>query len=144
MKPQPDPSYRHRFPAEVISHAVWLYHVFSLSLRDVELLLAERGVVVSYESVRRWCTKFAASFADRMRRPRPQHRIQSAQIPRYFTMEGWARGKIKGEGLGDQPTQYRRHWHDARMQVGRKAEEAVGILVVREADFAQCSAAQRR
>ena len=72
MKPQPDPSYRHRFPAEVISHAVWLYHVFSLSLRDVELLLAERGVVVSYESVRRWCTKFAASFAERMRRRRPQ------------------------------------------------------------------------
>ena len=72
MKPQPDPCYRHRFPAEVISHAVWLYHVFSLSLRDVELLLAERGVVVSYESVRRWCTKFAASFADRMRRRRPQ------------------------------------------------------------------------
>src|ERR1700688_559975 len=47
MKPPPDPHYRHRFPAEIISHAVWLYHVFSLSLRDVELLLAERGVVVS-------------------------------------------------------------------------------------------------
>ena len=72
MKPPPDPSYRHRFPAEIISHAVWLHHVFSLSLRDVELLLAERGAVVSYETVRRWCTKFAASFADRMRRRRPQ------------------------------------------------------------------------
>jgi putative transposase len=47
MKPPPDPHYRHRFPAEIISHAVWLHHVFSLSLRDVELLLAERGVVVS-------------------------------------------------------------------------------------------------
>jgi transposase-like protein len=43
MKPPPDPHYRHRFPAEIISHAVWLYHVFSLSLRDVELILAERG-----------------------------------------------------------------------------------------------------
>jgi putative transposase len=53
MKSPPDPHYRHRFPAEIISHAVWLYHVFSLSLRDVELLLAERGVVVSYETVRR-------------------------------------------------------------------------------------------
>jgi putative transposase len=42
MKPSPDPHRRHRFPAEIISHAVWLYHVFSLSLRDVELLLAER------------------------------------------------------------------------------------------------------
>ena len=49
MKPPPDPHSRHRFPAEIISHAVWLYHVFSLSLRDVELLLAERGIVVSYD-----------------------------------------------------------------------------------------------
>ena len=72
MKPPPDPSYRHRFPAEIISHAVWLYHVFSLSLRDVELLLAERAAVVSYEALRRWCKKFAASFADRMRRRRPE------------------------------------------------------------------------
>jgi hypothetical protein len=46
-------------------------HDFSLSLRDVELILAERGVVVSYETVRRWCKKFAASFADRLRRRRP-------------------------------------------------------------------------
>src|SRR5579872_822001 len=63
---------RHRFPAEIISHAVWLYHVFSLSLRDVELILAERGIVVSYETVRRWCKKFAASFADRLRHRRPR------------------------------------------------------------------------
>src|ERR1700761_1959176 len=72
MMPKPDPHYRHRFPAEIISHAVWLYHVFSLSLRDVELILAERGVVVSYETVRRWCKKFAAGFADRLRRRRPR------------------------------------------------------------------------
>jgi putative transposase len=70
MKPPPDPRYRHRFPAEIISHAVWLYHVFSLSLRDVELILAERGIVVSYETVRRWCKKFGADFADRLRRRR--------------------------------------------------------------------------
>ena len=73
MKSPPDPHYRHRFPAEIISQAVWLYLVFSLSLRDVELILAERGVAVSYETVRRWCKKFATSFADslRQRRPRP-------------------------------------------------------------------------
>jgi putative transposase len=46
--------------------------VFSLSLRDVELLLAERGVIVSYESIRRWCLKFARSFADKLRRRRPR------------------------------------------------------------------------
>jgi putative transposase len=73
MKSSPDPHYRHRFPAEIISHAVWLYHVFSLSLRDVELLLAERGIVVSYETVRRWGMKFGETFAACLRggRPRP-------------------------------------------------------------------------
>ena len=45
MMPQPASYPRHRFPAEIISHAVWLYHLFSLSLRDVELILAERGVI---------------------------------------------------------------------------------------------------
>ncbi len=73
MKKPPDPHYRHRFPAELISHAVWLYHVFSLSFRDVGLILAERSVIVSYESIRRWCLKFGASFANNLcrRRPRP-------------------------------------------------------------------------
>ncbi len=70
MRASPDPHHRHRFPAELISHAVWLYHVFSLSLRDVELLLAERSVVVSYESIRRWCRKFGQSAANGLRRRR--------------------------------------------------------------------------
>ncbi len=61
MRASPNPQHRHRFPAELISHAVWLYHVFSLSLRDVELLLSKRGVVVSYESIRRWCRKLVHS-----------------------------------------------------------------------------------
>ena len=74
MKPPPDPHYRHRFPAEIISQAVWLYHVFSLSLRDVELLLAERGVVASYETIRRWCKKFGQTFADRAPPPAPARR----------------------------------------------------------------------
>jgi putative transposase len=52
--PQPSPlCKRYRFPGEVISHAVWLYHRFLLSYRDVEELLAERGIAVSYETVRR-------------------------------------------------------------------------------------------
>jgi putative transposase len=63
---------RHRFPGEIISHAVWLYHVFSLSLRDVELILAERGIVVTHESIRHWCLKFGADFARRLRRRRPR------------------------------------------------------------------------
>jgi putative transposase len=72
MKAPPDQCYRHGFPAEIITHAVWLYHVFSLSLRDVELLLVERGIVVSYETVWRWCGKFGDSIAKRLRRGRPR------------------------------------------------------------------------
>jgi transposase-like protein len=58
--------------AEIISHAVWLYHVFSLSLRDVELILSERGIRVTHESIRRWGLKFGPEFATRMRRRRPR------------------------------------------------------------------------
>src|ERR671933_1122461 len=72
MRSPPDPHHRHRFPAEIIAHANWLYHVFSLSLRDVELILAERGVIVSHESIRRWCLKFGQVFADKLRRRRPR------------------------------------------------------------------------
>ena len=61
-----------RFPAEIISHAVWLYHVFSLSLRDVELILAERGITVTHESIRNWCCRFGSEFAAKLRRRRPK------------------------------------------------------------------------
>ena len=61
---------RHRFPGEIISHAVWLYYRFLLSYRDVEELLAERGIVVTYETIRQWCRKFGPTFAGRLRRRR--------------------------------------------------------------------------
>ena len=48
----------HRFPAEIISHGVWLYYRFCLSYRDVEALLFVRGVLVAYEAIRKWCRKF--------------------------------------------------------------------------------------
>ncbi len=60
----------HRFPPAIISHAVWLYHRFSLSFREVEELLAERGVIVSYEAVRQWCLKFGQAFAKKLRHRR--------------------------------------------------------------------------
>ena len=63
---------RHRFPPQIISHAVWLYHRFSLSFRDVEDLLAQRGVEVSYETIRRWCLKFAPSYAANGKRRQPR------------------------------------------------------------------------
>ena len=68
---------RHRFPAEIIQHAIWLYLRFTLSYRDVEELLAERGLDVSYETVRRWVLKFGPLIARKLRqgRPRPSARV---------------------------------------------------------------------
>jgi putative transposase len=63
---------RHRFPAEIISHCVWLYFRFCLSYRDVEELMAERGVILTYEAVRSWCRKFGQTYANQVRRRRPQ------------------------------------------------------------------------
>jgi hypothetical protein len=63
MTASPNPYRGFRFPAEIIEHAVWLYHCFSLSLREVELILAARGVVVSYESIREWGVRFGLLFA---------------------------------------------------------------------------------
>ena len=59
---------RHRFPPEIIQHAVWLYYRFNLSSRDIEDLLAERGIAVSYEAIRLWCIKFGPQFARRLKR----------------------------------------------------------------------------
>src|ERR1700716_596004 len=64
--------HRHRFPPPIIQHAIWLYLRFTLSYRDVEELLAERGLEVSYETVRRWVLKFGPGFARRLRRSRPR------------------------------------------------------------------------
>ncbi len=62
----------HRFPPDVIRYAVWLYFRFPLSYRDVEDLLAERGIDVSYETARRWALKFGQDFARRLRKTRPR------------------------------------------------------------------------
>jgi putative transposase len=67
------PSYKgHRYPVEIISHCVWLYHRFPLSFREVEELMLERGIVVSYETIRRWCGKFGQTYAGALRRRRPR------------------------------------------------------------------------
>ncbi|MGW0962225.1 IS6 family transposase [Streptomyces gelaticus] len=66
------PSYKgHRYLVEIISHCVWLYHRFPLSFREVEELMLQRGVLVSHETVRRWCAKFGQAYADGLRRRRP-------------------------------------------------------------------------
>jgi putative transposase len=66
------PYKHHRFPAEIISHGVWLYYRFCLSYRDVEELLFARGVIVTYEAIRKWCRKFGQAYANQLRRQRPK------------------------------------------------------------------------
>jgi putative transposase len=65
------PSYKgFRFPAEIISHCVWLYHRFPLSLREVQEMMLQRGIVVSHETIRQWCTTFGQTYANALRRRR--------------------------------------------------------------------------
>ena len=67
------PSYKgFRFPVEVVSHCVWLYHRFPLSFREVEEMMLERGVVVSHETIRQWCYRFGQTYANELRRRRPR------------------------------------------------------------------------
>src|SRR5688572_32705401 len=88
---QPVSYARHQFPPDIIRHAVRLYLRFTLSFRDVEELLAERGLEVSYESVRRWVLKFGPAIARNLRRSRPR------PSPRWHLDEMAAR--IAGERL---------------------------------------------
>ncbi len=63
------PSYRgFRFPSEIISHAIWLYHRFCLRFREVEELLAERGITLTYETIRQWCQKFGPDYARKLKK----------------------------------------------------------------------------
>ena len=72
MRTPPASYRRHRYPPQIIAHTVWLYHRFSLSFRDVEDLLSERSVEVSYETIRRWCLNFGPGYAARSKKRRPQ------------------------------------------------------------------------
>ncbi len=61
-----------RYPGDIISHCVWLYHRFPLSFREVEEMMLQRGIVVSHETVRQWCAKFGQTYANQLRRRRPR------------------------------------------------------------------------
>src|SRR5204862_2487404 len=95
---------RHRFPPIVIQHAVWLYLRFTLSYRDVEDLLAERGLDISYETVRSWVLKFGPVIARRLRRrrPRPSNRWHLDEMVVRIAgkrMYLWRAVDHEGEGL---------------------------------------------
>jgi putative transposase len=82
-------SYKHhRFPAEIISHGVWLYFRFCLSYRDVEELLFARGVLVSYEAIRKWCQKFGQAYANQLRRRRSRSGDKSNLDEVFLTIRG--------------------------------------------------------
>jgi putative transposase len=101
---------RHRFPPEIIAYAVWLYFRFPLSLRLIEEMLLERGIVVSYETVRRWALKFGPAYARRLRRKTPSRRDiwhldevvvtiagQKHWLWRAVDQDGWLRRKFGKE-----------------------------------------------
>ena len=93
---------RHRFPPAIISHAVSWYYRFAVSYRDVEEMLALRGIVVSYETIRRWCLKFGPRFAaeTRRRRPHPRdHWHRDEMYPRINGRTWYLWRAVDGEGL---------------------------------------------
>src|SRR5437867_9140965 len=78
----------HRFPGEIISHGVWLYYRFTLSYRDVQELLFERGITVSHEAIRKWCLKFGQDYTNQLRhrRPRPGDKWHLDEV--FLTING--------------------------------------------------------
>jgi putative transposase len=83
------PSYKgFRYPAEIMSHCVWLYYRFPLSFREVEEMMLERGVVVAYETIRAWCRKFGQVFANGLRRRRPRPGDQWHLDEVFLTIRG--------------------------------------------------------
>src|SRR2546422_10665246 len=97
--PSPNHYKNHRFPAEIISHAVWLYFRFCLSFRDVEELLLERGVVVTSEAIRKWWRKFGQRYANQLRRRRPR------LGDKWHLDEGAPRTHSQLAGAGSKPPQ---------------------------------------
>jgi putative transposase len=95
---------RHRFPSEIIRYTVWLYFRFPLSYRDVEDILVERGIDVSYETIRRWALKFGQAFARRLRKTRPRPDAQWHLDEVFVTISGkrsylWRAVDSEGEVL---------------------------------------------
>jgi len=83
------PSYKgFRFPAEIIGHCVWLYYRFPLSFREIQEMMAQRGIIVSHETVRQWCAKFGQTYANglRRRRPRPGDKWHLDEV--FITING--------------------------------------------------------
>jgi transposase-like protein len=122
---------RHRFPASIIQHAVWLYFRFPLSFRDVEDLLAERGIDVSYETVGRWSLKFGQAYARKLRKTRPCPDVRWHIDEVFVTINGkrmylWRAVDCEGEML-DILVQFRRN-KKAALTLMRKLLKKQGFV----------------
>ena len=122
--------HRHRLPVEIIHYAVWLYFRFPLSFRDVEDLLAERGIDVSYETVRRWSVKFGLAYAKRLRRSHPPADVRWHLDEMFVSINGkmmylWRAVDCEGEVL-DVLVQSRRN-KKAALKLMRKLLKAQGF-----------------
>ena len=122
---------RYRFPPVIIQHAVWLYFRFPLSFRDVEDLLAERGIDVSYETVRRWALKFGQAYARRLRTTRPRPDVRWHLDEMFVSINGkrmylWRAVDSEGEVL-DILVQSRRNKRAAR-KLMRKLLKKQGFI----------------
>jgi putative transposase len=121
---------RHRFPAEIIQHAVRLYFRFSLSFRDVEDLLTQRGIDVSYETVRRWSVKFGLAYARKLNRSHPRADVRWHLNEVFVKINGecvhlWRAVDCEGEVL-DALVQSRRNKHPA-LKLMRKLLKSQGL-----------------
>ncbi|MGX4694662.1 IS6 family transposase [Streptomyces sp. JNUCC 63] len=145
----PAPSYRgHQYPVEVISHCVWLYFRFPLSFREVEESMLQRGVIVSYETIRRWSAKFGQTYANglRRRRPRPGYTWYLDEV--FVTINGeqkylW-RAVDAGGNVLDILLQSRRDEAAARRffrRPMRKTRAVPGVVVADQ--LRSCGAAHR-
>ena len=110
----------HRYPAEIIAHCVWLYHRFPLSFREVEELMLVRGVIVSYETIRRWCAKFGPEYACRLRhqRKRPADKWHLHEV--FLTINGRRQYLVAGRRPGRQ-----RPRHPRPVQARHQGRQAV-------------------
>lgn len=121
---------RHRFPSEVISHRVWLYFRFSIRYRDVEEMMAVRGLTLTYETIRYWCLKFGQTYANGLHssRPRPGDRWHLDEV--FLTINGrlhylWRAVDQDGEVL-DILVQSHRDKNSAD-QIAREGDEALQV-----------------
>ena len=121
---------RHRFPPQIITHAVWLYFRFPLSLRLVEEMLLERGIVVSYETIRRWAKKFGPDYARRLRRKQPSRKISGIWMKSSITIAGrkhWLWRAVDQDGyVLDEIVQNRRNTKAAKRLLTRLLKKQGG------------------